>query len=90
MSIPIPEGGVINIGEQHTQISLPEMFCIFAPPVGPSIMAEGWTLYAFSTIVVAARVYTQLMLTRQFGIGDVVMIGALVSQRLQKPFPIED
>jgi hypothetical protein len=64
--------------------------CLYQPPVVPSIMAEGWTLYAFSTIVVAARVYTQLMLTRQFGIGDVVMIGALVSQRLQKQFPIED
>jgi hypothetical protein len=43
-------------------------------------MAEGWTLYAFSTLVIAARVYTQVRLTRQFGIGDVVMIGALVSQ----------
>ena len=43
-------------------------------------MAEGWTLYAFSTLVIAARVYTQVRLTRQFGTGDIVMIGALVSQ----------
>jgi hypothetical protein len=42
-------------------------------------MAEGWILYAISSIVVAARVYTQLRLTRQFGVGDIVMIAALVS-----------
>jgi hypothetical protein len=41
-------------------------------------MAEGWTLYTISAIVVGLRVFTQLKLTRQFGVGDVVMIGALV------------
>ena len=46
--------------------------------VGPSIMAEGWTLYALAAVVVGLRVFTQLKITRQFGIGDVVMIGALV------------
>jgi hypothetical protein len=47
--------------------------------VGPSIMAEGWTLYSLSAIVVGLRVFTQLKVTRQFGIGDIVMVGALVS-----------
>jgi hypothetical protein len=42
-------------------------------------MAEGWTLYTVSAIVVGLRVFTQLRITRQFGIGDIVMIGALVS-----------
>jgi hypothetical protein len=46
--------------------------------VGPSIMGEGWTLYTLSATVVGLRVFTQLKITRQFGIGDVVMIGALV------------
>jgi hypothetical protein len=42
-------------------------------------MAEGWTLYTLCVVVVGARVFTQLKLTRQFGIGDIVMIVALVS-----------
>jgi hypothetical protein len=42
-------------------------------------MAEGWTLYTLYTVVVAARVFTQIKLTRNFGAGDIVMIGALVS-----------
>jgi hypothetical protein len=41
-------------------------------------MAEGWTLYTLSAVIVGARVFTQLRLTRQFGIGDIVMIAALV------------
>jgi hypothetical protein len=41
-------------------------------------MAEGWILYTLSAAVIGLRVYTQLKITRQFGIGDVVMIAALV------------
>lgn len=48
-------------------------------------MAEGWTLYTLSAMVIGARVFTQLRLTRQFGIGDIVMIGALVSNGLRIP-----
>ncbi len=44
-------------------------------------MAEGWTLYTLCTFVVAARVFTQIKLTQNFGTGDIVMIGALVSRR---------
>ena len=47
---------------------------------GPSIMAEGWTLYTLAAVVVGLRVFTQLKFTRQFGIGDVVMICALVNK----------
>ena len=43
-------------------------------------MAEGWTLYTLCTLVVAARVFTQVKLTRNFGTGDIVMIAALVSR----------
>jgi hypothetical protein len=51
--------------------------------IGPGIMGEGWTLYTLCTIVVAARVYTQVRLTQQFGAGDVVMIGAWMFGILQ-------
>ncbi|PMD22568.1 hypothetical protein NA56DRAFT_90841 [Hyaloscypha hepaticicola] len=51
--------------------------------IGPSIMAEGWTLYTLCTFVVAARVFTQIKLTQNFGTGDIVMIGALVFGLLQ-------
>jgi hypothetical protein len=43
-------------------------------------MAEGWTLYTFCTFIVVARVFTQIKLTQNFGTGDIVMIGALVSR----------
>jgi hypothetical protein len=43
-------------------------------------MAEGWTLYTLCTLVVAARVFTQIKITRNFGTGDIVMVGALVSR----------
>jgi hypothetical protein len=43
-------------------------------------MAEGWTLYTLCTLVVAARVFTQVKITRNFGTGDIVMIAALVSR----------
>ena len=51
---------------------------------GPSIMAEGWTLYTLAAVVVGLRVFAQLKFTRQFGVGDIVMIAALVSKCAQK------
>ena len=46
---------------------------------GPPMLAACWTLYSIAGVVVLMRVYTQLKITRQFGIGDSVMILALVS-----------
>lgn len=43
------------------------------------MLAACWTLYGIAGVVVLLRVYTQLKITRQFGIGDSVMILALVS-----------
>jgi hypothetical protein len=43
------------------------------------MLAACWTLYNIAGVVVLMRVYTQLKITRQFGIGDSVMILALVS-----------
>jgi hypothetical protein len=42
-------------------------------------MAAGWTFYTISALVVGARVFTQVKFTRQFGVGDIVMLAALVS-----------
>jgi hypothetical protein len=42
------------------------------------MLAICWTLYGLAGSVVLMRVYTQLKITRQFGIGDSVMILALV------------
>jgi len=62
-----------------------EEMCCMLTLIGPSIMAEGWTLYTFSAIVVGLRVFTQLRITRQFGTGDIVMIAALVSSSQSFP-----
>jgi hypothetical protein len=78
MSIPRPAGGDINIGEPTRVLQARCSVCLHLVPLGPGIMGEGWTLYTLCTIVVAARVYTQVRLTQQFGAGDVVMIGAWV------------
>ena len=43
------------------------------------MLAACWTLYSIAGVVVLMRIYTQLKITRQFGIGDSVMILALVS-----------
>jgi hypothetical protein len=43
------------------------------------MLATCWTLYTIAGLVVAARVYTQAKVTRQFGIGDIFMLGAVVS-----------
>lgn len=48
-------------------------------------MAEGWTLYTLCTLIVAARVFTQIKITRNFGTGDIVMIAALVSRPPKDP-----
>ena len=50
--------------------------------VGPPMLAACWTLYGIAGVVVLMRVYTQLKITRQFGIGDSVMILSLVSCQL--------
>ena len=42
------------------------------------MLATVWTLYAISLIVVALRIYTQVKVTQQFGIGDIVMMLATV------------
>jgi hypothetical protein len=47
------------------------------------MLATCWTLYGIAGIVVLMRVYTQLKITRQFGIGDSIMIGALVRLQLR-------
>jgi hypothetical protein len=46
--------------------------------IGPSMLAICWTLYSFSGLVVAGRVYTQLRIARNFGIGDILMIFSAV------------
>lgn len=46
--------------------------------VGPAMLGTGWTLYTISAAIVAARCYTQLKITHQFGVGDVIMISAVV------------
>lgn len=51
--------------------------------IGPATMAEGWTLYAFSGLIIGLRVFTQVRITQQFGTGDIVMIAAWVSGILQ-------
>lgn len=42
------------------------------------MLATVWTLYAISLVVVVLRVYAQVKITRQFGLGDWFMILALV------------
>lgn len=42
------------------------------------MLGISWTLYTIAGLIVAARVYTQVKIIRQFGIGDMVMIGAMV------------
>ena len=46
--------------------------------IGPSMLGICWTLYSVSGLVVAGRVYTQLRIARNFGIGDILMIFAAV------------
>ena len=47
------------------------------------MLAACWTLYGIAGVVVLMRVYTQLKITRQFGIGDSIMILALVRLQLR-------
>jgi hypothetical protein len=42
------------------------------------MLATCWSLYAIAGIIVGLRVLTQVKITRQFGLGDIVMIAALV------------
>ncbi|RFU34906.1 hypothetical protein B7463_g1500, partial [Scytalidium lignicola] len=42
--------------------------------IGSSMLGLCWTLYSIAGVVVAARTYTQLRITRQFGIGDIFML----------------
>ena len=50
------------------------------------MLAACWALYAIAGVVVSLRVYTQLRITRQFGLGDTIMVVALVSCK----FKLED
>jgi hypothetical protein len=59
----------------------------FAPPfwpqiltkTGPPMLALCWTLYSVAGLLVAARVYTALVVTRKFGLGDIFMLCSIVS-----------
>jgi len=46
--------------------------------IGPSMLGICWTLYSIAGLVVVGRVYTQLRISQQFGIGDILMIFAVV------------
>jgi hypothetical protein len=57
---------------------------------GPQMMATVWTLTAITIIVVAARIYTQAFLTRQFGLGDALILSSEVSRHLVKQIKVTD
>jgi len=42
------------------------------------MLATCWTLYGIAGAIVGARIYSQLRVTRQFGVGDVIMVGSVV------------
>ncbi|CZR65028.1 related to integral membrane protein PTH11 [Phialocephala subalpina] len=46
--------------------------------IGPQMLATGWTLYGLAGVVVGMRIFTQVKISRQFGLGDIVMLLALM------------
>ena len=45
------------------------------------MLATCWTLYGIAGAIVGMRVFTQVKVTRNFGIGDIIMMGAMVCNR---------
>ncbi|KAF8849911.1 hypothetical protein BDZ45DRAFT_603606 [Acephala macrosclerotiorum] len=46
--------------------------------IGPQMLATGWTLYGLAGVIVGMRIFTQVKISRQFGLGDIMMLAALM------------
>lgn len=53
---------------------------------GPKILAVLWTLTGFTALIVSARIYIRMVLLRNFGIDDYLILISMVRDTFEAVF----
>ena len=76
--IRAPDGPDVNIGKIVKEAKK-RYIGKYGLREGGSILRVVWTLYGITLIVVLLRLYTQVRVMKQLGLGDALMTASLVS-----------